>query len=156
TVRPEMLEPLRPGRDYRFMTVYRRKVAPGEDFTGYADLYRQASATADARIAELTCPNSHRIHTWIAAQNWFRHKAGPHDLAGASITMGVSCLDPEDTVQEGELPPVPHQLRAPGGSKPREGLQVKFDEAYSGFDFREAAQTHSEMTHPEVFMFSYG
>src|SRR5690242_8824514 len=93
TVRPEMLGPLRPGRDYRFMTIYRRKVAPGEDFSNYGDLYRLASATADARIAEMTCPNSHRIHTphrihtWIAAQSWFRHQAGTHDLAGASITM---------------------------------------------------------------------
>ena len=38
----------------RILAGVRRKIAKGEEFTAYADLYHRATAIADARIAELT------------------------------------------------------------------------------------------------------
>ena len=49
TVRPEILSPLVRGREYRITAGVRRKIASGEEFTAYADLYWRASAIAKAR-----------------------------------------------------------------------------------------------------------
>src|SRR5262249_12080971 len=152
TVRPHMLEPLGAGRDHKLFIVCRKKIASGEEFTDYGDLYRQGFMICEARGVELGGGGGGGGETWVGADDWFRHNAGPHELVGACITMGIACLDPEDTVPEGQLPPAPHQLRAPGGSQLREKAEASsrevphfnLDETYSAFDFRDGASPHPD------------
>src|SRR5438128_3071409 len=74
TVRPELLSTLVPGQEYRIAVSVVRKLQNSENLNGYADLYEHATAIAEARASQLTCPaEGNVLHKRILAHGWFRH-----------------------------------------------------------------------------------
>src|SRR5438128_5211426 len=113
TVRPEMLSPLRCSQEYRITASVRRKTPKGEEFTAYGDLYRRASAIANARIAELTCPDEGTpLHTWVLCHGWRSIDVGPHKFPIAFLTIGLVCPKKGDEKPQGENAPAPAEFMA--------------------------------------------
>ena len=155
TVRPEILSPLISSHEYRMIATVRRKIAKGEEFTAYGDLYQRATAIANARISELTYPEDEPLYTWIQCHGWRRIDIGAvNDLLIAFLTVGLVCPKQTDAKPQGENAPAPAELMTPGGAT-LETLQrvnsQRIDEAYIDFDHRDLS-----CANPDIALFSYG
>ena len=168
TVRPELAEPIEPGRQYLLNANVRRRVSRGEDFAAFGDLYERARAIARQRINELKGPEQAPLYSWIASHAWGRVQAGPLDFVFAVLTTCVADL-PEKDRPQGEREPSTEELSAPGGETPEQsaarhasGGTRNLSEIYSDFDFRDGAAGAGEAppavpeAPPAVPMFSYG
>lgn len=154
-MRPEVLVPLLPGREYRIMAIVRRKIARGAEFTAYGDLYRRATAIADARIGGLIHPGF--LRSWILCHGWRRIDIGAaNDLLIVFVARGVVCRQENVECPHGEAAPTVEELRSPGGATMEQlaspdAATRRADEIYNEFDHRDASSAHSDMV-----MFSYG
>jgi hypothetical protein len=150
TVRPELLSPLKRGREYRIMAVTRRRVGKDEEFTAYKELYRRAAWMAYARIAELTCADDGEpLHTWVISQSWGCFGKA-HRFAAAGVGLGVTFPNTGESLPQGLSPPDPTNLMSPSGA-PGVSDPRRLDEIYNEFDVRELPCAHSD-----IFLFSYG
>jgi hypothetical protein len=107
TVGPEVVSLLGVGREYRMTTAVRRKIARGEEFSGYGELYRRARAIGATRAAELAlAAGGERLHTWIISHGWRRIDiGGVNDLLIAFRTTGTVYPEPDQAKPEGEAEP---------------------------------------------------
>jgi hypothetical protein len=89
TVRPEILTPLHRGQEYQINATVRRKIANGEEFTAYGDLYQRCTGILRARSAKLTsCDEGEPLHTWVTFT--------------AIVTKQDAALAENDTEAEGQ------------------------------------------------------
>lgn len=143
TVRPELLRPLVPGREYRINVTFRRKrTRVADDFTAYGELYERVRAIANARVREVAARNGASLHTWILAHAWFRTDLGPYTLLSASITLGV--MEPGEDGRRPTGQPIPSRdaLLQPSGQTleswaalhTTESGARRVDEIYTEFD----------------------
>lgn len=153
TVRPEALAPLERGREYRIMTLVRRRQTRRSP--GYGGLYEQAVRFGRIRAAESTCATpGEPLQAWIKTHTWRTLEAGPRSHALAAISTRLRFPNPGDARPVGEPPPAAEALMAPGGATPEalaEGADPQaikqFAEIFNDFDF--AAE-------PGPGLFSYG
>lgn len=146
TVRPEMLAPLVPGREYNLLVSVRRTVPKDQEFTAYGDLYHRAAAIASGRAAAGS-------HAWIKGHGWASKEFGAHRFVFAFLTLGLTAGGEKPV---GLNPPTPEALMAPGHdppgiftSKPIEPKSI--DETYTDFDHRDP-----DCAYPDIVLFSYG
>src|SRR3954451_20836277 len=156
TVRPDIQAPLVRGREYRILTAVRRKIAKGEDFTGYGELYHRANAITAARIAGFAYPSEGELlHRWTMCHGWQRIDLGSaNDLLMVFITTCLICAAEGTQKPQGEDPPSASQLRSPGGAFLETIHQVNtqpMDEIYIDFDHCDLPASPSD-----IVMFSYG
>jgi hypothetical protein len=156
TVRPDILAPLAPGREYIIAVSVLRRIPSDEKFEGYASLYDRAAAIAEARVAQLRCSaEGHSLQSRILTQGWFRHQK--ISAARAFLTIGVVCLTEGDSLPSRERKPTREELKTPGGmtpdnyTVPAAATNRGWDEAYVEGDGRE--QPNSD---PDIFIVSYG
>src|SRR5262249_15805503 len=101
TVHPELISPLKCGREYRITVSALRKVVNLQD-PGYAALYERATTITKGRAARLTSADQDAgLHTRILAHGWFTH-ANTH-LARVFVTLGAVYLKKGDIAPQGEL-----------------------------------------------------
>lgn len=148
TVRPELLAPLVPGRQYRINANVRRRVTQGQEFTAYAELYRRASSIISARAAEF----APTVHKWVMMHAWGQFR----EFVFAVITLGVICPQEGNSLPHGQNAPLPEELTAPGGAirdmlVSDDASPRRLHEIYSDFDYRDAAKEKSD-----IAIFSYG
>jgi hypothetical protein len=118
TVKPALLVPILPGREYR-LNVTVRLVRPDPVASGFAELYKRTTAIASARARQLTCEESAvQAHHRIVAQAWFEHEIGTKYISSASLTLGISFLHDGEAPIEGEAPPAHDALNRPSGGNP--------------------------------------
>jgi hypothetical protein len=154
TVRPEILAPLRLGREYRINATVRRTIMTGIAVT-YDEVYHQAAAIANARIAELRSgEQGDALYTWILAHAWFCHELGAQTLVSASITMGMVCPEDGAAKPQGENVATTAALTAHSGGSPAafeakhlDGTgQRHLDEMYVDFDVSDPSRAGREVT----------
>jgi hypothetical protein len=139
TVRPELLLPLVSDREYRITVAVRRRTG------SFGDLYWRASAIAGARVALLNRPD---LHTWIVSHGWRSIDIGFSTLLIAFLTIGLVCPNEGDAEHEGERPPAPEELMAPGGATLRmlqQAAPQRVDEIYIDFDHRDSFSAISDI-----------
>src|SRR5262249_39537427 len=113
TVRPDILSPLVPGREYIVAVSALQRISSNEQFEGYASLYDRATAIAEGRVAQLRCSTKgHVLRSRILTHGWFTHKI---PAARAFLTIGVSCVKEGDSLRSGERKPTREELKMPGG-----------------------------------------
>jgi len=152
TVHPRLLAPLQPGRDYRITASTRKKIS--DPIASFAPLYRRATSLVRARAEELTCEPHATRHTWIASHAWFRMDLPRLAMAGAVVTLGVTCGlrkvlavgKPEPTADELACPSIA-QLKPDDYAPPSQG----WDELYNEFDVRDQRAADGS-----IVTFSYG
>lgn len=155
TARPHIPSPVVSGREYRITVAFKQRIAPEEEFTNYAKLYRRVTRLANLRIAQLTyAGEADTLHTWIARQGW-GSIGEPYSFATAFLTVGLVSLKSSDAKPQGEPPPTPELLMAPGGvvlQQPESGDRSwHADEIYNEFDLREHPNSEANRV-----MLSYG
>jgi len=156
TVRPQILAPLSYGREYRLFVRVVRKVAGGEKFTGYANLYSRATVISNSRTTQFRClEKDAAIHARILVQGWWVNDT--INLATVYLTTGISCLRDGDPIPQGEPVPTQPALTEPGGVTPQNytpahlAAQKPIDESYSDFDARTSSSASDN-----IFFVSYG
>ena len=151
TVRPELLTPLVCGEEYLITVGVLSKKPSDETFSGYADLYEQATAIAHARAAALRCAQGGSLHARLLNHTWFRHGSTP--LVRAAVTLEITCGKEGDAKPDAQQPPTPEELASPGGMTVEEAAALPkrtWHEIYSAADLREPSDK------PAIFGFSYG
>ena len=119
-----MLSPLPCGQEYRINATVRRRIAKGEAFTAYADLYQRSTAILNGRIAQLTSSvNGEPLHTRVLWHAWWSGTvadkypaAGDYSVACASITLGLVYPNDGGPRPKGNDAPERLELMAPGGA----------------------------------------
>ena len=135
TVRPEILVPLIPGREYTSVVSVRRKVPKDQEFTAYGDLYHRATAIAS------------RPDAWIKDHAWSNKEFGAYQFVFVILVMGRKAGGEKPP---GEPPPTPEALTKPRlVTSPIEPKTI--DETYTDFDQRDP-----DCAHPDIVLFSYG
>ena len=157
TLRSAQLHPkLSPGEDYHIWVRVVDRIA--ESATGYANIYWRASAIAFGRADQLRCAVEGTVlHPRIIVHGWYT--SGFLKAAAAHITLGVSCLRPEDPRPEGERAPTFGDLEVPGGETPFNHAPEsvlfdrarRIDEGYHYVDLRDGADPDAN-----IFLISYG
>lgn len=156
TLWPELLAPLKYGKEYRILVSVLRNIPDDDNFPGYADLYDRVVAIANGRAAQLPPPGSGMVmHTRIVNHGWFRHQNS--NLVRSFMTFGVVCLNPSDPKPQGVTLPHREKLAVPGGMTPEnyalpgDDVDKRSHEMYSDGDARDPLNPDTN-----VFMFSYG
>jgi hypothetical protein len=155
TVHPELLSPIKCGREYRFAVSVLRRV--GNAYApGYADLYDRATAIGNARAARLQCTDPDvNLHSRIITHGWFTH--GNTNMVRAFVTIGGVYLKAGIAAPQGLPVPSAADLAMPGGMTPEnytlppiEG-DPRICEIYSEADVRDPGVPVTD-----VFTVSYG
>jgi hypothetical protein len=159
TVRGEMLSPLPCGQEYRINATVRRRIAKGEAFTAYGDLYQRSTAILNARIAQLTSSVAGEpLHTRVLWHAWWSGSvadkypaAGDYSVACASVTIELVYPNDGSPRRKGNDAPEPSELMAPGGALTAllssQNVPVqRFDEAYIDFDFNDPSAASADIT----------
>jgi hypothetical protein len=153
TVHPRLLAPLQPGRDYRITASTRRKI--GDAIGSFAPLYGRVTSLVRARAEELTCDPPHAFHTWIASHAWFRMELPRFAMAGAVVTLGVTCGPGDNGPASGKREPTVDELARPSIAQLRpddyEPPSQGWDELYNEFDMRDEPSPDGS-----IVTFSYG
>lgn len=151
TVRPELISPLVCGEEYLITVSVLGKRPNDETFSGYADLYENATAIAYARAASLRCSPGGSLHTRLLNHTWFRH--GSTHLVRAAVTLEITCGNNGAAKPDAQLPPTPEALASPGGMTIEQAAALPkrtWHEIYSAAELREPSNKLA------IFGFSYG
>lgn len=142
TVHGDMRGSLERGREYSTMAMVRRRIARGEEFHDFAELYGRAARIAAARAA------AWGGLSWIAKHGWgaFGEKV---PFAYAAVRRGVLHPSEGQEVPAGLETPSASDLAQP--NLPPRGAIAQPGEVYNDFDFRDPAQPLST-----ICIFSYG
>jgi hypothetical protein len=155
TVHPELISPIKSGREYRITAGALLRVENAQD-PRYADLYNRATTIANGRAGRLRCAEHDvALYTRIVTHGWFTH--ANTNLARAFVTIGAVFLKPGDTARQGQSAPAAADFVVPGGMTPEnytlppvEG-DKRVCEIYSEADVRDPAAPDTN-----VFTRSYG
>jgi hypothetical protein len=157
TVHPELLSPVKHGREYRIVVSVLRKMDSAQD-PGYVGLYDRATTIATARATRLKCSDPDVVlHTRILSHGWFTHINT--NLARTFVTLGAVYLREGDTPPQGQPSPAREDFAAPGGMTPENysgalpaaEVDKRVCEIYSVGDVRDPGVPDTN-----VFTVSYG
>ena len=101
------------GTTYKLTVGVRQQVAGCQNFN-FAQMYNRTVAVANARFAELSCPEGCRpIYTWQIARRWDCQDIFGQRLAYAMIQFGILCPRETDAKPAGLAPPTAAALGSP-------------------------------------------